>query len=160
MTISGDKLVIALVAILIIAGGALKLLRYTAQAAPDTDTPNANIAMVTAAMAADGWQKTGTETGPRIPFTSIAFAKHGCDRQITISILGDSLELIPLARRVHGDDVVFHSQSGVQPGDGTGPLAIRLNRAVSESGITAARVPLLAIAPASALSKSGCAVPL
>jgi len=121
---------LGLVILLVAIGGWQKIGRYATAPARASDGA---IGAITTVMEADGWRRTALEHGPRIPFTSLAFDKAGCTRQIVIAILGRNAELVPLVRMVHGDDIWL--------GDGDG-------------------LPFLAVAPRSALAEPGCTVPI
>ena len=126
-------ILLGLVTGLVAIGGWQKFARYATAPARASDDALGAVGAITTLMEADGWRRTALEQGSRIPFTSLAFAKAGCARQIVIAILGKNAELVPLARMVHGDDIWL--------GDGDG-------------------LPFLAVAPRSALAEPGCTVPI
>lgn len=133
MTAAVHKLALTLAAALVVGGLGLKLARYGARHnaahAGGVDAP----ATVTEAMARAGWRRTLIQSGPRIPFPSLRFEKAGCPRPVVVSILGRGAELVPLARMVHGDDMLLSGGYGGQL--------------------------LLVISPASALGHSACNLP-
>lgn len=157
--IGRPALLLVLIGALVAAAAAGKLSRYATAPTTPAAHSNGDTALVTRALTEAGWRLVATETGDRIPFPSLKFARDSCRHQIVIGLLGVSTELVPLVTMVHRDDVAF-----VDAGQLVDAKHVTRRRIATLRDLTAAdqitTLPLLAIAPATVLREPGCDVPL
>lgn len=140
------KIALALSIVLVALGLALKVQRYASQF---EDRSAAALTQITAFLASEGWIAT-SNSGPRLPFTYMTFAKTGCAGNLIVVPLGSSRELVAEVQLALGTDVGLVEAAGVPAGPGG--LSALFARERAGPG-------MLAVSPAPGPAPSPCGSP-
>ena len=134
---------------LILLGVGLKIWRAAETEAPSTEKA---VALVQAVMSAHGWQPQPIVTYDQYtPMIKLPFTKAGCLVPVSISLIGDTIEMQDYVKLIYSGDVQF-IQDGrrVDTPDARGRQYQRLIGAISRimAGKQVVRLPILATSPA------------
>lgn len=145
---------------LLIAAGALKVVRYTATGKPQGATA---MERINGFISRHGWSGTGeTWEGTGGLYTAARFVRAGCDAPLTVAILSASEEAADLARRDLGDSMAFVQSGAVvtRPSAITRQAAGLIHWIRHPAGhVLSPPLPIVAVSPAPMDSDTACGAP-
>lgn len=151
----GSAPVLVIVAVVIVAGIALKIGRYGDKSTAVLDVADAHVAAV---MAAHGWHRINAPSGTAPPYPMAWFSRDSCPQPIVVAQLDGNAESAAFFRLQYGDDAGFVQGDVVAQPSGfdrqVRGLVQDLHRVVGDTDIP--RLPVLAIAPTPIAAPGPC----